>query len=51
MRVDTGLPNEIRRYVFAGPGPGLQELASSIRETRTFIKMCGSDDELLALVP
>lgn len=51
MRVETRLPNEIRRYVFAGPGPGLQELASSTRATRTFIKMCGSGDQLLALVP
>jgi GNAT superfamily N-acetyltransferase len=51
MRVETCLPNETRRYVFAGPGPGLQEVASSTRAMRTFIKMCGSGDQLLALVP
>jgi GNAT superfamily N-acetyltransferase len=50
MRVDTGLPNEIRRYVFARPGPGLQRLAASTQTTRTFIKMCGPSDQLLALV-
>jgi GNAT superfamily N-acetyltransferase len=51
MRVDTGMPNELRRYVFAGPGPGLQELASLTHPPRTFIKMCGASDQLLRLIP
>ena len=51
MRVDTASPEEVRRYVFAGPDPRLAELAASIRTSRVFIKMCGSGEQLLALVP
>jgi GNAT superfamily N-acetyltransferase len=51
MRVDTASPNEFRRYVFAGPEPGIREVASSIRTPRTFIKMCGPGDRLLAMAP
>jgi GNAT superfamily N-acetyltransferase len=51
MRVDTASPNEFRRYVFAGPDPGIRELAASIRTPRTFIKMCGPGDQLLAMAP
>lgn len=51
MRVDTASPDEVRRYVFAGPDPRLAELAASVRTSRSFIKMCGSGDQLLALVP
>src|SRR5471032_3056579 len=51
MRVDTGLPNEVRRYVFAGPARGIRELAESIDAPYVAIKMCGPGDRLLALVP
>ena len=51
LRVDTGLPNEHRRYVFAGPVQGIRELAQSIYEPHIFIKMCGPEEQLLALVP
>jgi GNAT superfamily N-acetyltransferase len=51
MRVDTGLPSEKRRYVFAGPVPRIRELALSITAPCTFIKMCGPCEQLLALVP
>src|ERR1700761_3008320 len=51
MRVDTGLPNEVRRYVFAGPAQGIRELAVSIDAPYIPIKMCGTGDQLLALVP
>jgi GNAT superfamily N-acetyltransferase len=51
LRVDTGLPNEQRRYVFAGPAPGISELASSITAPHIFIKMCGPGHQLLSLVP
>lgn len=51
MRVATGSPEEICRYVFAGPEPGLAALAASIKAARTFLKMCGPGEELLALAP
>jgi GNAT superfamily N-acetyltransferase len=51
MRVDTASPKECRRYVFAGPEPGIKELAASIQTPRTFIKMCGPGERLLAMAP
>jgi len=51
LRVDTGLPDELRRYVFAGPVPGIEELGRSIDAPHVFIKMCGPARQLLALLP
>jgi GNAT superfamily N-acetyltransferase len=48
LRVDTGLPQETRRYVFARAAPGLRRLAETITEPRTFLKLCGSEDDLRA---
>lgn len=50
LRVDTGLPDERRRYVFAGPAPGIAELAREIDAPHIPIKMCGPAERLLALV-
>jgi len=50
LRVDTGLPNERRRYVFTGPAPGITELARTIDAPGVFIKMCGPGPKLLSLV-
>jgi GNAT superfamily N-acetyltransferase len=50
-RVETGLPEEIRRYVFSGPVPGIGALAASIHRPHIFIKMCGSGEQLLHLLP
>jgi GNAT superfamily N-acetyltransferase len=51
MRVDTASPTELCRYVFAGPAPGIRELAASIRTPGTFIKMCGPGELLLSMAP
>jgi GNAT superfamily N-acetyltransferase len=51
LRVDTGTPDEHCRYVYAGPAQAIQELAQSITAPNIFIKMCGPDHQLLALVP
>lgn len=51
LRVDSGLPHENRRYVFAGPVQGIRELGQSITTPYTLIKMCGTGEQLLALVP
>jgi GNAT superfamily N-acetyltransferase len=50
-RVDTGLAGEIRRHVFAGPVPGIRALAASIHGPHIFIKMCGTGQQLLELLP
>lgn len=50
-RVDTGWPGEIRRHVFSGPVPSISALASSIHGPHIFIKMCGSGEQLLRLLP
>jgi GNAT superfamily N-acetyltransferase len=50
LRVDTGLPNELRRHVFAGPDAGINELARDITDPRIVIKMCGPREQLLARV-
>ncbi|MFZ6721619.1 GNAT family N-acetyltransferase [Undibacterium sp. Ji49W] len=49
-RVDTAQETEHCRYVFAGPVDGIRELALSIATPFTFIKMCGTAGQLLALV-
>ncbi|GAB2847919.1 hypothetical protein GCM10027277_15040 [Pseudoduganella ginsengisoli] len=51
LRVDTGSPQERRRYVFARPSPRLRELALTVNDPLTVIKMCGSGEQLLALMP
>jgi hypothetical protein len=38
LRVDTALPNETRRYVFACPGDGLRQLAMAVVLPRIFLK-------------
>lgn len=50
LRVDTGLPAELRRYVFAGPDEGISELAREITEPHVFIKLCGPREQLLSRV-
>ena len=50
-RLDTAQPGELRRYVFGAPCDGLRELGESIVIPRVFLKLCGSGDELRALLP
>lgn len=50
-RVDTGLPNELRRYVFARAGKGLRALADTITAPRIYLKLCASEQEMRALLP
>ncbi len=51
LRVDTAMPQEHRRYVFACPGEGLRELAQSIREPRVALKLAGTREEMASLLP
>jgi GNAT superfamily N-acetyltransferase len=50
-RVNTGLPGEIRRHVFPGPVPSISALAASIHRPHILIKMCGTGEQLLKLLP
>ncbi|AXA92258.1 GNAT family N-acetyltransferase [Massilia sp. YMA4] len=50
-RLDTARPGELRRYVFGAACDGLRELGSSIDIPLVFLKLCGSGEELLALLP
>lgn len=49
-RVETGLPHELRRYVFARPEEGLRVLAETIATPRVFLKLCGSEEEMHPLL-
>jgi GNAT superfamily N-acetyltransferase len=50
-RVDTELPNELRRYVFARPDDRLRALADTISAPFVFLKLCGSEQEMRPLMP
>lgn len=50
-RVDTGLPAETRRHVFAAACPGLVELGATIAEPRVLLKLAAPHAELAALLP
>ena len=50
-RVETGLPTETRRYVFASVSEGLQGAAQTISSPLIFLKLCGSSAAMRAVVP
>jgi len=50
-RVETAQPHELRRYVFARAEDGLRELANTIVSPHVFLKLCGSESEMRALLP
>ena len=50
-RVDTGTADELARWVFPQVSDGLTFLARSIEEPRYFLKVCGTDEELRAMLP
>ncbi|QJU60799.1 GNAT family N-acetyltransferase [Sphingomonas sp. AP4-R1] len=51
VRVDTGHPDERRRYVFVDPCDGLRELGHTIDEPFVPLKLCRPAGELLAILP
>jgi len=50
-RVETGLPDEVRRYVFAGDCEGLRALGEMIFEERVYLKASVSTAQLRAMLP
>jgi GNAT superfamily N-acetyltransferase len=51
FRVDTGGEVEIRRWAFTRPGNGLSELGHLLDAPGHFLKLCGTGEQLLALLP
>lgn len=51
LRVDSGLPNETRRYLFARPVNGLRELAGLVREPRIPLKLCDTPEVMRSYLP
>jgi GNAT superfamily N-acetyltransferase len=51
LRVDSGLPNETRRYFFARPVDGLRQLAECICEPRISLKLCDEPETLRSYLP
>lgn len=51
MRVDTASASEYQRFVFPRPAPAIRNLAQAISAPRVFLKLCGSGEQLRALVP
>lgn len=50
-RVETGAPDELRRYIFVEPTEGLRTLAHSIQQSRVLIKLFGSEQTMRPLLP
>lgn len=50
-RVDTNSDTEVARWVFPQVGPGLVELARTIRTPRHFLKVCAGEEEMRAVLP
>lgn len=51
LRVDSGLPNEKRRYLFARPVGGLRETAECIHESHVPLKLCDTPDVMRTYLP
>lgn len=49
-RVESGLPTEVRRYVFANPVEGVRIVGESQPEPLVVLKLCRSPDVLRALL-
>ena len=49
--MDTGTVDEIARWVFPQVSDGLTRLARSIEESRYLLKVCGTAEELRAVLP
>jgi len=51
LRLETGLPKETRRYVFARATEGLREIADDVCEPRIFLKLCDTAEKLRNCIP
>lgn len=51
FRVDTRSASEVARWVYPAVSPGLVALGQSISQSLNLIKLCGTMDELCAVLP
>jgi GNAT superfamily N-acetyltransferase len=51
LRLDSNLPSETRRYLFARPVAGLYELGADITEPRIPLKLCDTPETLHSCLP
>jgi GNAT superfamily N-acetyltransferase len=51
LRIEVGMPRQLRRYVFPRASQALHELGETIVEPWVFLKACATGDELRALLP
>jgi GNAT superfamily N-acetyltransferase len=51
LRVDSALPHETQRYLFARPVEGLRALAERIREPRIPVKLCDAPEVMRTYLP
>jgi GNAT superfamily N-acetyltransferase len=51
LRIEVGLPDHVRRYIFDAPTPAVRQLANTITEPYIFLKVCAPPDIVSALLP
>ncbi len=51
LRLDSGLPNETRRYLFALPVEGLRKIAEHTHEPRIPLKLCDTPETMRGYLP
>lgn len=51
LRIEVGLPRQLRRYVFPRASQALHELGETIAQPWVLLKACATTDELRALLP
>jgi GNAT superfamily N-acetyltransferase len=50
LRIEVGMPRQLRRYVFPQASPALRALGETVTEPWVFLKACATSDELRALL-
>ncbi len=50
-RVEVGLPEQVRRFVFPAASPGLKTLGQGIKEPWVFLKVCAPRAAVRAVLP
>lgn len=51
LRIEVGMPRQLRRYVFPRASQALHELGETIVQPWVFLKACATGDEVRALLP
>lgn len=51
FRIEVGLPDHVRRYIFPAPTPAVRHLAETISEPYIFLKVCAPPDVVRTLLP